>query len=311
MGKIVGAGSLIVDVTAYANRLPVDGETSLGSSLKFGPGGKGNNQMTAVQRAGGEAIIISRRADDLLGGIMKKHYIDEKMCQKYITVDDTAGTGAALIEVNQTTAENRIIVIKAACDKITAADVEAAWEDFEDCDVVLTQLETSIPSVLKCKEMAKKYNKPFVLNPAPFQELPEGLFEDIDYLTPNETEAEFFTGIPVVDEESAKKAANALHTMGVRNVIITLGAKGAYYSGESGELLVPGITVDAVDTTGAGDAFNGGFAYAISERAPIEKALQFANCVGALSVTKFGTAPAMPYHDDILEFMRKIYHTTI
>lgn len=271
MGTIVGAGSLIVDITGYARHLPQDGETTLGQTIKFGPGGKGNNQMTAANRAGAKAVIISRRANDFLGEIMKEHYICENMCQDYITVDDSAETGAALIEVDQTTAQNRIIVVKGVCDKISSGDVIAAEQIFEQCDVVLTQLETSIDSVVQCKKMAVKYNKPFILNPAPFQEIPEGLFDGVDYLTPNETETEFFTGIPVTDEESAKKASMILHEMGVKNVIITLGNKGVFYSGSTGEFLVPGIKVDAVDTTGAGDAFNGGLAAAIAENADIKK----------------------------------------
>lgn len=311
MGTIVGPGSLIVDVTAFANHLPEDGETTLGNSIKFGPGGKGSNQMTAANRAGAKAIIISRRAEDFLGSIIKDHYDSEKMCQDYIKIDNSAETGAALIEVCQTTAENRIIVVKGACDNVSAEDVRTAEAEFAKCDVVLAQLETNIESVIECKRLALKYNKIFILNPAPFQEVPDGLFDGVDYVTPNETEAEFFTGIPITDIESAKKGAKALCDMGVKNVIITLGVQGAFYSGNGKEILVPGIKVDAIDTTGAGDAFNGGFATAISENADIEKALQFANCTGALSVTKMGSSPAMPKREEILALMKKTYNTTI
>ncbi len=311
MGTIVGAGSLIVDITGYAEHLPQDGETTLGQTIKFGPGGKGNNQMTAASRAGANAVIISRRANDFLGKIMEEHYISEGMCQDYITIDNSGETGAALIEVNQTTAQNRIIVVKGVCDHVTAEDVIAAEKLFAQADVVLTQLETSIESVVECKKMAQKYQVPFVLNPAPFQEIPADLFKGADYVTPNETDAEFFTGVPVTDEESAKKAAEVLHKKGVKNVIITLGVKGAFYSGSEGSFPVPGIKVDAIDTTGAGDAFNGGFAAAISETSDVKKALQFANCTGALSVTKRGTAPAMPKREEILELMKQNYNTSL
>lgn len=308
MAKIIGAGSLIVDITGYAAHLPVHGETSLGDRLVFGPGGKGNNQMTAASRAGVEAVIISRMGKDFLSSIMAAHYEREGMSTKYIKADD-AETGSALIEVDTTTAQNRIIVIKGACDHVTAQDVYAAEGDFADADAVITQLETSIESVLACKTLAEKHGKPFILNPAPFQSIPDELLCGVDFLTPNETEAEFFTGVPVVTEEDAAKAADVLHDKGVKNVIITLGAKGAFYScKESGEKrLVPGIRVNAVDTTGAGDAFNGGFAAAIALGADVETALKFANCTGALSVTKPGTAPAMPQRAEIDRLMKETY----
>ena len=312
MAKIIGAGSLIVDITGYAAHLPVHGETSLGDRLVFGPGGKGNNQMTAASRAGVEAVIISRMGKDFLSSIMAAHYEREGMSTKYIKADG-AETGSALIEVDTTTAQNRIIVIKGACDHVTAQDVYAAEGDFADADAVITQLETSIASVMACKELAEKHGKPFILNPAPFQSIPEELLSGVDFLTPNETEAEFFTGVPVVTEEDAAKAANVLHDKGVKNVIITLGAKGAFYScKQSGEKkLVPGIKVNAVDTTGAGDAFNGGFAAAIALGADVETALQFANCTGALSVTKPGTAPAMPQRAEIDRLMKDTYGKTL
>lgn len=311
MGTIVGPGSLIADITAFANHLPEKGETTIGSNVKFGPGGKGNNQMTAANRAGAKAVIISRIADDFLGQIIKAHYDSEKMCQDYIKTENSAATGTALIEVSQTTAENRIIVIKGVCGNVSAEDVLSAEKEFAKCDVVLTQLETNIESVSEAKKLAQKYNKVFILNPAPFQKVPNGFFDGADYITPNETEAEFFTGIPITDIESVKKCAKVFRDMGVKNVIITLGVKGVFYSGCEDEFLVPGIKVDAVDTSGAGDAFNGGFATAISEKTDIKRALQFANCTGALSVTKSGTAQSMPKRKEILDLMTEIYNTTI
>lgn len=311
MGMIVGPGSLIADITAFANHLPIEGETTVGNGISFGSGGKGNNQMTATARAGAKTVIISRVAEDFLGQMIIKHYEKEKMCRDYIKKDNSAATGTALIEVSSETAENRIIVIKGVCDNVSSGDVLAAEKEFEKCDVALTQLETNIESVISAKKLAQKYNKVFILNPAPFQNIPKELFDGTDYITPNETEAEFFTGIPVMDVESAKKCANAFHGMGVKNVIITLGVKGAYYSGCGNEFLVPGIKVGAVDTSGAGDAFNGGFAAAVSENADIRSALQFANCTGALSVTRRGTAQAMPVYEEISALMMKTYNTTL
>jgi len=307
MAKVVGPGSLIVDITGYANHLPVDGETTLGSTLKMGPGGKGSNQLTAAHRAGAEVRIISKVGKDFLSDIMLNHYKNEGMSTEYIGISETGETASAIIEVNEKTAQNRIIVIKGANDEITAEDVLAAEKDFADCDVVLTQLETSMESILESKKLAKKYNKPFILNTAPFQEIPDGLIDGADYITPNETEAEFFSGIPVVDEESAEKAALKLIEMGAKNVVITLGKMGAFFTNGKEKLMVSSIKVNAVDTTGAGDAFNGGFATAIASGADIKTALRFANCVGALSVTKRGTSPAMPHKEEIVALYEKEY----
>ena len=239
MSKIMVVGSLIVDVAAYTPHFPVVGETALGTKLKFGPGGKGNNQATAASRAGGEVFMVSKTGKDFLQKIMLDHYEGEKMSTKYIYEDESVGTGSALIEIDDN-GDNRIVVIKDANDKLTAAEVDNAEEDFKDSDVLIMQLETSEESILEGKKLAQKYGVPIILNPAPFQAIPDGLFDGIDYLTPNETEAEFFTGIPVVDENDAEKAAQKLHAMGVKNVIITLGKRGVYYSGEDGYKVLNG-----------------------------------------------------------------------
>lgn len=298
MGKVVGVGSLILDYTAYVPHFPKDGESALGTNIKIGPGGKGSNQMTAIHRAGIEAVNITAVGDDFSAEILLGHYRKEGMTTKYIRTIPNCPTGSAVIEVDDS-GQNRIIVVKGANDRITRDDVYAAEKEFKTADVILTQLETSRASILACKELAKKYNKPFILNPAPFQKIPEGLFDGVDYLTPNETETQFFTGITVNTINDASRAAEKLLKMGVRNVIITLGKGGAFFKNENGEAHVKGIVVDAVDTTGAGDAFNGGLAAALAYGMDIKKALFFANCVGALSVTKMGASPAMPYIAEI------------
>ncbi len=305
MAKIIGPGSLIVDVTGFAQHLPVEGETTKGSTVRFGPGGKGNNQMTAAHRAGSEAYIISQRGDDVLGQILKKHYATEGMSEKYITVDPNGETGSALIEIDETTAQNRIIVILGANDAIKREDVLVAEADFADCDAVLAQFETTVEAVIESKALAKKHQKPFILNPAPYINVPASVFEGVDYVTPNETEAEQFTGIAVNTIEDCRIAAGKFMDMGVKNVIITLGVRGAFYTNGKEETFVPAIKVKAVETTGAGDAFNGGLATAIAEGMPIQQALRFATCTAAISVTRFGSSPSMPYRAEILELMQK------
>ncbi|MBR7098540.1 MAG: ribokinase [Clostridia bacterium] len=311
MAKIIGPGSLVVDVTGFAPHLPVEGETAKGTTVRFGPGGKGNNQMTAAHRAGSDVCIISRRGNDVLGQILKKHYATEGMTEKYVTIDPEGETGSALIEIDESTAQNRIIVILGANDGIKRESVLAAEADFADCDAVLTQFETTVEAVVEAKELAKKYKKPFILNPAPYIDVAASVFEGIDYLTPNETEAEQFTGIAVNTIEDCRIAARKMLDMGVKNVIITLGIRGAFYTNGTDEVVVPSIKVKAVETTGAGDAFNGGLATAIAEGHSIEKALRFATCTAAISVTRRGSSPSMPYRDEIIALMQKEFGETL
>lgn len=306
MAKIIGPGSLIVDVTGFAPRLPGAGETVKGTTLRFGPGGKGSNQMTAAHRAGAEAVIIGRRGDDFLGSLVARHYCDEGMRTDYITVTGEE-TGSALIEIDERDAQNRIVVILGANERVSGDDVLAAERDFADADAVLTQFETTLDAVAAAKALAQRYGKPFILNPAPYVPAPAALFDGVDYLTPNETEAEALTGVKVETIDDCRAAAERLFAMGVRNVIITLGVRGAYFSDGTREIVVPSVHVQAVETTGAGDAFNGGLATAIAEGMPIARALQFATCTAAISVTRLGSGPSMPRRSEIDALMAQAF----
>ena len=305
MAKIIGPGSLNVDVTGYAPHLPVHGETTKGSAIRVSPGGKGNNQMTAAHRAGSEVYIIGHRGSDMMGQIMAQHYATEGMSEKYVRIDPNGETAGALIEIDETDAQNRIIVALSANENVDRNRVLAAEADFADCDAVLTQFETTIEAVLASKELAAKYGKPFILNPAPFVPVPDGLFEGVDYVTPNETEAEQFTGVKVDTVEDCRLAAEKFFEMGVKKVIITLGVRGAFFTDGQQEILVPSLKVKAVETTGAGDAFNGGLATAIAEGLPMETALQFATCTAALSVTRLGSSQSMPRREETLALLEK------
>ena len=305
MAKIIGPGSLNVDITGFAPHLPVGGETTKGTTLRFSPGGKGSNQMTAAHRAGAEAVLIGRRGADFIGSMLDEHYKTEGMTQKYIVASPEDETGSALIEIDERDAQNRIIVIPAANAHVDRAAVLSAEADFADCDAVLTQLETTTEAVVAAKELAQKYGKPFILNTAPFVPLPASVFDGVDYVTPNESEAEQFTGVKVESVEDCRKAAAAFFKMGVKNVLITLGVRGAFFTDGKSEIVVPSLKVKAVETTGAGDAFNGGFATAIAEGADVETALQFATCTAAISVTRLGAAQSMPQRNEILALMEK------
>lgn len=311
MGKVIGPGSLIVDVTGFAPHLPVAGETTKGTTLRFGPGGKGSNQMTAAHRAGSDVRLIGCRGNDFLGQILEKHYRTEGMSEEFIQILPDAETASALIEIDEATAQNRIIVILAASELVGRESVLAAESAFAENDAVLTQFETTVDAVFAAKELANKYGKPFILNPAPYIDVPAELFDGVDYVTPNETEAEQFTGIAVNSIDDCRRAAAKFFEMGVKNVIITLGVRGAFYTNGTEEIMVPAIPMKAVETTGAGDAFNGGLATAIAEGMDIETALRFATCTAAISVTRLGSSPSMPYRHEILELMKKEFGTEV
>ena len=303
-GKVVVTGSFIVDIAVFTPRFPADGETVSGKNIKFGPGGKGSNQATAANRAGAEVIMITKVGTDFMSDIARTHYQNENMTQKYVYTQDNGETGSAIIEINMETAENRIIVLKGANAAITEEEINRAEEEFKTCDVMLTQLESSEASVVESIRLARSYGKIVVLNPAPASKINEAILKDVDYITPNETEAEFFTGIRVTDEKTAEQAANCLLAKGVKNVIITLGKAGVYAKTKEYQGIVPSFRVKAVDTTGAGDAFNGGFCAALAEGKNVKDAILFANALAAISVTRQGTSPAMPYREEIEKMLK-------
>lgn len=307
MAKIIGPGSCNVDLTGYADHLPIGGETAVGDLIRTSPGGKGSNQMVASHMSGGEALLIARIGDDALSKCLHDFYDRKGFSKKYIKVCKGENTGTAIIEIDKTDAQNRILIIRGANLTLSESDVLAAESDFADADVVLTQLETGDEPIYAAAKLAKKHGKPFILNPAPYRPLDGELLSMVDYITPNETEAGYLTGIEINSVDDAKLAAKKLLSLGVQNVIITLGVKGAYFTDGKREIHIPGIKVKAVETTGAGDAFNGGFATAIGEGMDVETALKFANCTAALSVTRLGAAESMPSREEIDDFMKKHY----
>jgi ribokinase len=303
MSKIVVVGSYVVDLMSRTPHLPKPGETVLGGPFQMGPGGKGGNQATAAARSGSEVTFVTKLGDDLFGRDALRHFNAENINTQYIKVDPNQSTGAALIEVDDQS-ENSIVVALGACGTITEAEVLEVEDKVKEADIVLLQLETSIAAIVTTVKLAAKYEVPVILNPAPFQEFPRELLNNVDYITPNETEAYELSGVEVKDEETALAASKRLHEMGVGTVIITMGKQGAFvYTGGDEGKLVSGYKVEAVDTTGAGDAFNGGFAHALSTGKSLDEAISYANAVAALSVTKTGTAPAMPHKHQVEAFL--------
>lgn len=309
MGKpIVVFGSFVVDLTSRSKGLPVPGQTVLGASFKMGPGGKGSNQAVAAHRAGANVTLATKVGRDVFGKVATDFYKNEGMNVDYVLEDAQKETGVALIMVDEVSAQNEIVVVSGACGNISDDDVEKCRSLIENASILLLQHEINFDAQYKIIDIAHKAGVKIVLNPAPAAEVPEDVLRKIDVVTPNETEAQVLTGVEVKTIDDAQRAAQVFLDKGVKNVVITMGALGAFATdGEKSELL-PRICVDAVDTTGAGDAFNGGFVTALSEDKDLFEALRYGNATGALSVTKLGTAPAMPMRNEIDAMVKKVYN---
>lgn len=304
MGKVTIVGSYVVDLMSRTLRLPKLGETVIGESFKMGPGGKGGNQATATANCGSEVSYLTKVGNDVFGQEALNHFKSIGIDVSTVIVDEQNETGTALIIVDDKS-ENSIVVTLGACGTISKEDVYNFEFEIASADIVLLQLETSLEAIVETAKLAVKHQKKIILNPAPYREFPIELLKDIDYITPNETEASEISGIEVIDEASALEAAKKIYSLGVPNVIITLGSKGAFiYQGDKGQL-VSSYNVVAIDTTGAGDAFNGGLAHFLSEGYSLEQAVRNSNAVAALSVTKVGTAPAMPSKAEVLQFINE------
>jgi ribokinase len=302
--KIVVFGSFVVDLTSWAKHLAIPGETVKGSSFKMGPGGKGSNQGVAASRAGADVTLVTKVGNDVFGNIALDFYKKENMNTQYVFVDQEKETGTALIMVDEHSGQNQILVVSGACDNITEQEIMKTEQLIDEARILLLQLEVNMDAIEKVIDMAHAKGKMIVLNTAPAQKLPDSLLKKVDIVTPNEIEAGILTDMKVETEEDAQKAAQILLNKGVKSVVITMGKNGVFVMTPDKKEFVPSMKVKAVDTTGAGDAFNGGFVTALSEGKDIFEAARFGNIVGALSVTKVGTAPAMPYRAEIDAFVQ-------
>ena len=302
--KIVVFGSYVVDLTSWAHHLPVPGETVKGSSFKMGPGGKGSNQAVAANRAGADITLVTKVGNDVFGQTALSFYKMENMDTQYVFVDEKKETGTALIMVDENSAQNEILVVSGACDNITDQEISKTEQLIDEASIILLQLEINMDAIEKVIDMAHKKGKLIVLNTAPAQKLPDSLLKKVDIVTPNEVEAGILADMKVETEQDAEKAARILMDKGVQSIVITMGKNGVFVMTADRKEFIPSKKVKAIDTTGAGDAFNGGFVTALSEGKDIFEAARFGNIVGALSVTKVGTAPAMPYRIDIDGFVQ-------
>lgn len=303
--KITVFGSSVVDLMSRAPHLPAPAETVKGSFFMQSPGGKGFNQAIAARKAGGDVAMITKLGRDSLSQIPLQAMRGAGLSEEYLFCSDSVPTGTALIMVDETTGQNAIVIVPGACSTITDEDIAAVSEQICNSEYLLLQLEINQDANEKAAAMAKQNGVKVIVNTAPYQPVSDDFLCGLYLVTPNENEAEELTGIAITDIESADRAAEILFAKGVQNVLITLGGRGVYLNtGEASEIL-PAYRVNAVDTTGAGDAFNGGLITALAEGKNLHDAALFATALAAISVQRLGTTASMPLRAEIDRFLRE------
>ncbi len=302
--KIVVIGSSNTDMIVQTPHIPRPGETILGGTFNTAAGGKGANQAVSCARAGGAVTFVARVGKDMFGDQALQGFQKDGINTEYVITDAQAPSGVALIIVDDK-GENSIAVASGANGNLSVADVQAAETAIGAAGIVLMQLEVPLETVEAAAKLAHTKQAQVILNPAPAQPLSDALLQQVAILTPNETEAQMLTGIDVTDEDTAQQAAQALCAKGVGSVIITLGAAGAYVYADAFKGMVSGFKVNPVDTTAAGDTFNGTLAVALAEGNSLEQAVSFANAAAALSVTKLGAQPSAPDRETIERFVKE------
>lgn len=291
---VVILGVFVADTAYRAARAPRMGETILGSDFKLGPGGKGSNQAVAAGRLGADVTFMTRLGQDSFAEMARAAWKEAGVKAAVVETPESY-TGAAYIFIEEETGDNAIIVCPGAAALISPSDIDAHAELIRSADIFVTQLEQPVDAALRALEIARQAGVTTILNPAPATKLPDRIFALSDYLTPNETEAEELTGIRIASIDDARRAADRLLAMGVGNAVVTLGERGALLHGGGQSVHVPAVQAGPViETTGAGDAFNGGLAAALARSASPLEAVRFACAVAGISVTRPGTAPSMP-----------------
>ncbi|MBR5811549.1 MAG: ribokinase [Alistipes sp.] len=306
MKNIVVIGSSNTDMVVKTSHLPAGGETVLGGDFFMNAGGKGANQAVAAARYGNRVVFVAKTGDDLFGAQVREAMKQDNINTDYVYVDKEHPSGVALITVNRE-AENCIVVAPGANTHLTPADIDAAADEIRGANVVLMQLETPIATVEYAAKMAADAGVPVILNPAPApaEPLSEELLKNLFLITPNESEASRISGITIKDMASAQLAAKAIYDMGPKNVIVTLGSDGSLVYDGAMFMRVEAMKVEAVDTTAAGDTYNGVLASVIAEGRTLIDAVHEANVAAAISVTRMGAQPAAPTRDEIMQFKRK------
>ena len=296
--NILVVGSTNTDMVIKARHLPRPGETILGGTFLMNPGGKGANQAVAVVRLGGQVTFVCKTGSDIFGHQSQQLFEEEGINTSYIFTDSEHPSGVALITVDDH-AENCIVVASGANAHLTPSDLQKAEEAIEQADLILMQLEIPMETVEYVAGVGHRLGKKVILNPAPAHPLSPELLKHLYMFTPNETEAEMISGVKITDEASAIEAARVLSEMGIQIVIITLGSKGALAYCDGKADFVPALKVEAVDTTAAGDVFNGALTVALSEGRSLTEAVRFACKASAISVTRVGAQSSAPYRNEV------------
>jgi len=299
MNEVTVLGIFVADLSFSANKIPTTGETILGDKHNIGPGGKGCNQAIALARLGCKVHFISKIGNDDYGKLALDSLRQNKIDTSNIIISKEHQTGVAGIHVDSITGQNAITVVRGAPASFTKDEIDISI--IKKSKIFLTQLEIPIDVTLHCLKVAKESGLINILNPAPACKLDKEFFSLADYFTPNEAEAEFYTGVKINNENDAKVSAKKLLNLGLKKVIITLGEKGLFYSDGKEEIYMQALPIKTKveDTTGAGDAFNGGLAYALSQNKNIKDCLKIANQVAGLSTLKLGAGNSMPKLSDL------------
>ena len=298
MSRIIVIGSSNTDMVVKSKKLPARGETILGGTFLMNPGGKGANQAVAAARLNGNVTFVTKTGNDLFGDQSKQLFDIEGINTRFIVKDLKNPSGIALITVDEN-GENCIVVAPGSNGTLSAFDIDDEVYGNDPADVFLMQLEIPVSTVeYVAQKVAGKGNR-VILNPAPARQLSNDLLNSLCVITPNEVEAELLTGIEVSDALSAEKAAERLFKKGIRNVVITMGVSGAYLLNQEVSKLIPVVPVKAIDSTAAGDVFNGALAVALSEGKNLEEAVAFANKAASISVTRMGAQASAPYRNEL------------
>ncbi|HET9088358.1 MAG TPA: ribokinase [Acidobacteriaceae bacterium] len=297
---IVIMGVFAMDLAFRTPVMPAWGETLRGTDFRMGPGGKGSNQAVAAARLGGDVYFISKVGSDNFGALARQTHRSEGVHADFLFEFSGNSTGAALIVVDEARGENAIIVVPGAADQLSVQEIDMAEDRISSAACFMTQLELPLPLVEHGLKVARRHGVPTILNPAPGCALPDTILKMCDYLTPNESEATALTGLPVQTWEQAERAAEVLLARGVRNVVITLGDRGALVKSATLTARVDAFQAGKVlETTGAGDALNAGFAIGLAEGMDVVRAVRFGCATAGISVTRPGTAPSMPRRSEV------------
>ena len=300
MSDITVLGIFVADISFSGPKIPNIGETILGNKYNVGPGGKGCNQAIAIARLGGRVNFISKVGKDSYGELALKTLKQNNIKIENVIQDKDLQTGVAGILVDQNSGKNAINVIVGAPSTLKIIEIEKKINLIKKSKILLTQLEVPKDVTLYCLRVAKENGCTTILNPAPASEINKEFYKNVDFFTPNETEAEFYTGIKITNEKEAKQAAEKLINFGIKKVVITLGEKGLFFYDGKQEIYLKAFPVKEIDTTGAGDAFNGGLAFGISKNKKIKECLELANKVAGISTTKLGAGDSMPLLKDVI-----------